>query len=290
MSFVAAELDPSGALDVVHGVDADVLRPVGSAFELYVLGALAQAVPDGRASWDEPLAIRDEWKSLPSGRLQDRPTGDELTLAQFADLMISISDNTATDHLIHHLGRDAVHRQLELFGHLRPAATIPFLTTRAMFRLRSVRYPVLAEEYLALRSEQERTAALAALERLPVPEVAETWTSPRMIDRIEWFASPADIGRALAGLHTLGGPEIDRAMSLDDGGLNLDMSRFPTTWFKGGSEPGVVTLNHLARTAAGRVLVVSVMVSDPDEAPVTLEVASRGLAVVRSAFHLLEQP
>lgn len=51
-----------------------------------------------------------------------------------------------------------------------------------------------------------------------------------------------------------------------------------------------MTLNHLARTAAGRVLVVIVMVSDPDEAPVTLEVASRGLAVVRSAFHLLEQP
>lgn len=119
VSFVAAEIGPTGELDVVHGVDADVLRPVGSVFKLYVLGALAQGVRDGRASWDEPLAVRDEWEALPSGRLQDWRAGDELPLVEFADLMISISDNTATDHLIHRLGRGAVHRQLEPFGHQR---------------------------------------------------------------------------------------------------------------------------------------------------------------------------
>lgn len=57
-----------------------------------------------------------------------------LTLAEFADHMVSISDDTATDHLIHHLGREAVQRQLALFGHCRPEAGTPLLTTRAMFR------------------------------------------------------------------------------------------------------------------------------------------------------------
>lgn len=176
VAFLAAEIDSAGRLQVVHGVDAEVQRPVGSAFKLYVLGALAHAVHDGRMAWDEQLAIRDEWKSLPSGRPQDRPAGDVLTLAEFADHMISISDNTATDRLIHHLGRAQV--QHRLFGHAQPAATTPFLTSRAMFRLRTVQYPALADEYLALSSVRERTAALEVLGTPPVPAVAETWHSP----------------------------------------------------------------------------------------------------------------
>lgn len=151
----------------------------------------------------------------------------------------------------------------------------------------TVRYPTLAEEYLALASGQERTAALEVRERLPVPEIAETWTRPRSIDRIEWFASPIDIGHAFAGLCRFDRPEIDHALSLDDGGLNLDMSRFPTVWFKGGSEPGVVTLNYLARTADDRTVVVSLMVSDPVDTLGAEDVVVHGLAAVRDAFPLL---
>lgn len=44
----------------------------------------------------------------PTGRLQDEPTGTSVTVAEAADLMIAISDNTATDLLIDLVGRDAV--------------------------------------------------------------------------------------------------------------------------------------------------------------------------------------
>ena len=56
------------------------------------------------------------------------------------------------------------------------------------------------------------------------------------------------------------------ALSIDDGGLGLDKARFPVTWFKGGSEPVVLTLNYLARTADGRSLVTGVLLSDPTRA------------------------
>ncbi|MEV7600997.1 serine hydrolase [Kitasatospora sp. NPDC089797] len=286
VSFAAAEITPQGC-HVVHGLRQDALRPTGSVFKLYVLGALGQAVAEDRASWDELLAVRDEAKSLPSGILQDRPAGDRLTPAEFAVAMMSVSDNTATDHLIHRLGREAVARQFELFGHQRPAANAPLLTTRAFFQLKYVR--AHAHRYLSAPAH-ERAAVVEGLERLPLPDTSPPWTEPRDIDRIEWFASPVDVCRAYAGLLRLDQPEIDRALSLADGGLNLDLSRFPTVWSKSGSEPGVVTLSHLVRTPDGRALAVGLLVSDPDTAPDPAAVLTTGQAVVRGAFHLLAAP
>ncbi|MFG1961910.1 serine hydrolase [Nonomuraea sp. NPDC049028] len=286
VSFAAAEIEPDGQCRIAHGLAADTQRPIGSAFKLYVLGALAQAVAEKRAAWDEELAIREDWKSLPSGTLQDRPAGTTLPLAAFADHMISISDNTATDHLIHHLGREAVVRQLSLFGHRQPQENIPFLTTKALFQLKAAPDAARAQQYLAL-PRHERAAALRELERRPLPDIRKTWPQPNNIDQIEWFASPADICHAYAGLLRLDQPEIHHALSLNDDGLNLDAAQFPAVWYKGGSEPGVVTMHYLARTADGRALATSLMVSDPTTAPDTMDVATKGQSIIRGAFHLL---
>ncbi|WP_433174420.1 serine hydrolase [Actinoallomurus sp. CA-150999] len=287
VSFAAAEIGPDGRCRIRHGLDADTQRPIGSAFKLYVLGALGQAVAEGRASWDEELAIRDDWKSLPGGVLQNRPAGTTLTLGEYADHMISISDNTATDHLIHLLGRDAVQRQTALFGHRQPDANTPFLTTKAFFQLKVD--PARARPFLATSGE-ERAVALKELERLPLPDVRETWPRPFRIDEIEWFASPADICHAFAGLLRLDQPEIHHALSRNDDGLNLDASRFPTVWYKGGSEPGVVTLSYQARTADGRALATSLMVSDPATSIDTADVTVKGQAIIRSVLRLLATP
>ncbi|WP_344422995.1 serine hydrolase [Amycolatopsis minnesotensis] len=283
VSFAAGEVE-DGRFRGVHGIDADTQRPIGSACKLYVLGALAQAVADGTAAWGERLAIREDWKSVSSGELPDRA----LTLAEFADHMISTSDNTATDHLIHRLGRDAVHRQLTLSGNQRPAASIPFLTTKALFQLKLTADAAPAERYLAL-PEAARTAALEELERAPLPENRSLWPRPRHIDAIEWFASPSDVCRAYAGLYRVGMPEIGHALSINDDGLALDPARFATTWYKGGNEPGVLSLNYLARTADDRALVVSLMVSDPDEDLDTMPVALKGFSAIRGAFDLLSR-
>jgi len=57
VSLLAARLE-GGACVPVHAVAPDVARPLGSAFKLYVLGALAHAVAQGRVRWDDRLAIR----------------------------------------------------------------------------------------------------------------------------------------------------------------------------------------------------------------------------------------
>lgn len=262
----------------VHEADADRSRPLGSAFKLYVLGALERETTD----WTTNLPIREEWKSLPSGVLQDRPAGTDVTLQQHADLMISISDNTATDHLIHHLGRHAVRKQMAAFGNRDPRNN-PLITTRELFTLKGFRYPELAGTYLSL-PRGLRAAMLPALGAVPRTAI-QPWTEPRNLDDIEWFGSANDMCRALAGLDATHSPRIDQALSIEDGGIGLDRTEYPEVWFKGGSEPGLVVLNHLARTADGRTVVATVLLSDRNHAlaPTT---ATEALALVRGGIEL----
>jgi beta-lactamase class A len=287
VSFAAMTIGPGGSCHLVHGVNASTARPLGSAFKLYVLGALGQAIRNRKASWGEKLAIREQWKSLPSGVLQNDPAGTTLTLREYADFMLSLSDNTAADRLIHFLGRDAVQAQLARFGNQSATRNIPFLTTRELFDLRGVNYPVLAKDYLA-DSRAQRTAELAALDKISLSQVVG-WTQPEMINQIEWFASPEDICRAYAGLWREnakpGMSGIGGALSINDGDIGLSPARYPLVWFKGGSEPGVVTLNYLAHAADGRLIVSSVMLADPGS-PVSDAALEEALALARGGIQL----
>ena len=290
VSFQASRLTADGRCLPVHGVAADTPRPIGSAFKLYVLAALADAVATGHAAWDEPLAIRDDWKSLPSGVLQNAPAGTTLTLEQYAQYMISISDNTAADHLIHRLGRERVERQLVRSGMRRPALDVPFLTTREFFQFKAAPdHPGPLQTYLRLPVTQRLRYLTDMIDPRPLTGLAG-WEQPRAIDTLEWFASPADICRVYANLAraagTSAGAPVAGILSLNDGGLGLDRARWPAVWFKGGSEPGVLTLTYLARTAGGARYVVSVDVGDPVRALDEASVVPELLALARGGFQL----
>ncbi len=56
---------------------------------------------------------------------------------------------------------------------------------------------------------------------------------------------------------------IASIFSVNKGGLGLDPSEWPTVWFKGGSEPGVLTLGYMATDSRGQTFVVSAMSSNP---------------------------
>jgi hypothetical protein len=75
-------------------------------------------------------------------------------------------------------------------------------------------------------------------------------------------------------------------LSASNGSPGLDPAQWPTVWFKGGSEPGVLTLGYLATTSTGQTFVVVAMLSDP--AAVLPPPAEAGLlAIVQGAFHLV---
>ena len=95
---------------------------------------------------------------------------------------------------------------------------------------------------------------------------AQRSSEPRDVDRIEWFGSPDDICRAFAGLEQLSRqPKLSPIASIlseNNGDLGLDPSRWPTVWFKGGSEPGVLTVGYMATNSRGQTFVVSAMLSN----------------------------
>lgn len=285
VGFLAAEVTPAGECRTVHAVEPGGPRPLGSMFKLYLLGAVAEAIGRGELDWDTRLTIEPELKSLPSGELQDRPDGSEVTVAEAAKLMISISDNTGTDLLLHRVGRRALEERLP-----DVPGNAPALTTRELFVLKGVDHPRLAEKYLSLGVEGKRaylrdTVAKTQLSRFVL------WREPRRIDTVEWFAAPQDVCRAFADLAELadrpGLERIDEVMSANDGGLGLDEKIWPTVWFKGGSEPGVFDLGYLARNSDGKTYVVTALTSDPKKAIDEGMATGELLALIRGAFALV---
>ena len=76
-------------------------------------------------------------RSLPSGMLHNWPEGAPVTLHTLASLMISISDNTATDILLGLVGRENVERMMGRIGIAAPERNRPFLATREIFALKT---------------------------------------------------------------------------------------------------------------------------------------------------------
>jgi len=222
---------------------------IGSTFKLYVLSALARSIAAGERDWDDtvPLSMR----SYPSGMMQTWPDGAPVTLHTLATLMISISDNTATDQLIAILGRDAVEAEVVASDHGEPQATFPFLTTRELFLLKSGS-EVDADEYLTSDVDWRRAALerLATIER-DADQVEAAFTGGPNAIEVEWLASPTDIARLFQRIVAT---EDETALDI----LAVNPSLTPAMrgeWayagYKGGSEPGVLNLSWLLRDEVG---------------------------------------
>lgn len=282
-----------GACQAVHAVAATTPAPLGSAFKLYVLDALARAIAKGTVSWDQRLTLTSQLQSLPSGELATEPAGTQVTVLQAAEDMISSSDNTAADLLLTLVGRTAVEAAAAGTGMADPALDTPFLTTRELFVLKLDDWPALAGRYLALGAAGRQALLTGTVDRVPLsalPVTAQTsWTQPRDIGTIEWFASPADICRVYASLTALsrqpGLAPVASILEINNGSLGLGPQQWSKVWFKGGSEPGVLTLNYLATTRAGQSYVVSVLAANPS-APIPATATTQLLGAVKAAFTL----
>jgi hypothetical protein len=282
----------SGSCQPVHGIDPGSAAPIGAAFKLYVLDALGRAAAAGTVRWDQPLTVTAQLKSLPAGTLQDEPDGTRVSVLDAAAAMMSVSDNTATDMLINLVGRPSVEAALTSTGMASPDLDQPLLTTREIFTLKLSQWPSLAMRY-ATGDETSRRALLAStVDREPLPAVAAAgdWVTPRDIDSVEYFASPSDICRAYASLAGLarqpGLSPIGQVLTLSDDGLALDPGQWQTTWFKGGSEPGVMALSYLATTRTGHSYVVTALAEDPSQPIDEAAATPTMLTAIRGAFAL----
>jgi hypothetical protein len=190
--------------------------------------------------------------------------------------------------LIGLVGRDRVEAQVRQWS-ANAFANEPFLTTREMFLLHYV--AGLAGRYLATPRSQRDAFLSSSVDPLPLSAIASGVSlDPRFIEQIEWFASPHDICRAFAGLQRLSkDPRLSPLSTIpthEVGGIGLDANQWPKVWFKGGSEPGVLTLGWLATNRRGETFLVEAMVSNPD-AVLASDSATDLVALSKEAFDLL---
>jgi formylglycine-generating enzyme required for sulfatase activity/beta-lactamase class A len=87
-----------------------------STIKLPILVAAFQAVADGKAAWDEELLLTGADKVAGSGVLHEFSPGRKFLLRDLANLMIVVSDNTATNLLIDRLTADYVNSVMEKYG------------------------------------------------------------------------------------------------------------------------------------------------------------------------------
>ncbi len=203
---------------------ADTPLAVGSAFKLAVLGALSRLIEDGTHQWRDVVTLQQKHISMPSGMLHKMPIGSPFTLYSVAALMISISDNTATDLLIDLIGRDAIQALL---------GTDQLLSTREFFLLKTD--SALRQQYLTL-ADAEKSALLQGHAHQPLEQQA---TIRQHHPGVEWYVSARKLQQLIEKVRHLD------VMSISPG------PALPAHWqhiaYKGGSEPGVRN-----RTAAVR--------------------------------------
>lgn len=225
--------------------------PTGSIFKLLVLAGVVDAVEAGELAWEDDLEITETVRSLPSGILQDREAGSTVTVREAAELMISISDNTATDLLIAALGQDRLRSSAEQAGVDADRVT-PLQTTRELFILGWGVEQDVRDRWSRSTTPLERQAVLDDLPQdLSVVDVAAV-TTPVWQDGVDWPLTGGEVCAIHARLQQhaatgAGGPVRD-ILAANPGGQVPDGVTYQG--FKGGSAPGVLALSYYVETGA----------------------------------------
>lgn len=224
---------------VLLAMQPDTPLAVGSTFKVAVLAALLDQIQAGKRHWDEVVPLDSAWKSLPSGRLQDWPPGAPLTLYTLAALMISESDNTATDALIQLVGRPAIEAYT--------ARNRPFLTTQEFFKLLFAPHARVYKERWPKASLAERQAFLDSLAGIPLRGFYDTEAVSSEIEAADLQATWVF---SLRELDTL----MRRVERLPLMGIEPGLA-WPEEWrsvaYKGGSYPGVLNMTTVVYTQKG---------------------------------------
>ncbi len=233
--------------DPVFLLNPDLPLGVGSSFKLYVLKALNEKIKEGGCDNKTVIEISESGFSLPSGMLQSWPDKTPVTLKTLANLMISISDNTATDILINYLGREYIEKYA-------PDRMKPFLKTIEMFKLKWSASQTERDEYISAGVEKKRKI-LDKLSALDKSKIKINQGKPVFIEHIEWFTTTRELCGLISELK--GEPALSINKGLAD----------PDSWheigYKGGSEPGVLNYTHiLQKKANGDFYAVSVTINN----------------------------
>jgi hypothetical protein len=268
--FALARLG-SGKPELLAGHESDRPFAIGSAFKLVILAELVRATNAGECKWDDMVTL--DGSQLPGGGYFMKPKGTQVSLRELATQMISISDNSATDVLLHALGREKVEAMLPVVGASDPARNRPFLGALELFKLKGIEYNNLGTRYLAENEAGRRRMLDGEVAGLPMLLIKPTLFKdgkPVLIEQLEWFLSPSDLVRVMDWLrrNTEGpkGADARAALSKNPGIMPMSASKWQWVGYKGGSEPGVMNMTLLLQAKNGDWYALTGSWNDPAQA------------------------
>ena len=282
-----------GSVVVRAGLNEHDRLAVGSTFKLFVLGRLVEEVNQGLRTPDDTTPLRPDLTE-PNSVLNELPPGSPVSLYRLAELMISVSDNTATDHLLDLLGRENVEQQMAVMGHEKPEVNIPLLFTKEMIGLRDKHFPERLAEYRSLDVADQRALLFREFDGRAADYDAIDFdtTTFRLA---EWYNSPLDSARVLLWLrdHTAPGLLANRLrgaldQSISHNPIEVDATLWDYVGYKGGNEDRLLAVNYLFLGRDGRSFTVNAAWNNPDRDIATGIVTPRILIAIQQLIHVFE--
>ena len=216
---------------------------VASSFKIAILKALKDKLKiKNQFSWKDMIELKNNLKSLPAGILQDWPEGSVLTIETLAGLMMSLSDNTATDMLINWLGKENIEAQIS-------KDNSPLLTTREFFIIRN--NPKLIQRYRNSNKIQ-KIALLHEIKDYPLPDLEEFSQSliePENIDVLGWFFTTQQLCSLIKEVRDVS------VMKINSGIINKN--DWKQIAYKGGTNQGVLNFTAWLKANNGKSYCVS---------------------------------
>ncbi len=239
-ALLVGRINGSGQCTAVIDRNADQLRATGSIFKTWILGAVARAVAEGSLQPDTGIALVASKLAL-GGTINSEPLGTVFPLYDMAELMMGISDNTATDHLHALVGRDLVEQVVDDFGVAQPDVLKPFLNISEQFSLYYSFPLVTAMSYVNGTEAFQRQFLQDQIEP-KTPVMGGAYANTGIFLTGTWRATPMDICRAFAHLRRL--PQGSDAIDLVNHALGAGVAqpevrdKWDRVWYKGGSLDG----------------------------------------------------
>lgn len=244
-------------LDTGESIGIRATDPVrtASTIKLPIMLAVFDAVAKGRAKWNEPLTVTSEEKVSGTGIITSAISdGVQLPLRDVVNLMIMLSDNTATNMVLERFSANAVNAYLDSIG---------VKTTRSMRKVRGdgnqLKTPAgysaagkLAENQkygLGMSTPRDMVTILEKLER---GEAVSPEASKEMLSILRRCQDNTGVRRKLAGV-----PIANKTGSLD--ALRSDVA---LVYSKGGRIAIAITVDDMPKADYTPDNVGSVLIAD----------------------------
>lgn len=207
VSLFAKNLDTGAS----YGFGADDRVRTASTIKVAVMVEAFARVAEGKAKWADEVVLTKEKKVGGAGVLQDLSDGLRLTLRDAVTLMISVSDNAATNLALDVLTADAVNDRMEALG-LKETRLM-----RKVFGGGDSREGLKQENKRFGLGRSTPREMVALLEKLERGEVVSPAASREMIELLKRQQFHDGIGRSLKGVTVANKPGALDALRSDVG-------------------------------------------------------------------------